>query len=1240
MPTRPIPLSEINTENHGQDQRQSLQHRAFPEPTDHRLVFQHRSYPEGTAIDIVGIKPSSIATPHTPCQIPDKAPTFKFSTRFPSCKTGQYAVRWRIKVLENFSIPVGLRFSVNVYYSAEHDIMSAQDIIMSSTQLTERDCWYDLQLEELTVICPHEGDANVVLTLSNCESKDSLQNNGFEHSGLVVDSVELVSFDLKDNSDREVRLHIVKGAGQSEFSFDSKDSPVFEHDNPGILPISRIAWSKESTFLAALAFKGDTAYLTVWNLDRILDPAEPSVIHRQCGTAAFKHEKDEESKSFSDLSIGLAISPRGEQVAIYQEPKIGQWTAGTRMDKCYFQFCLFDNLLARPLSHYSLEMATKHTKGDTQQRGLERVVGLPHQVLKSFVGYGTFLMERGEGEWETIDTTQSDDAEANEDEHAPTHRTLFAACNGLDLCLFKINSENKWSHIHTIGLSDLAPTFNRRVNCKIMMDMITSNTFTWFEAGGQCCTIWDMHKGSNVAYVSSTTGSRFGGLTFRGNTRMAISPDQSIIALTSGDGNLSTYYTNSGILIDSEEYSGYSIEYVAFHGHSYQVFLILRDNISLELSSYIVDPLHLQSGTAANQVPIPSIGKSVLTLMRQGIYQNQGLVCETNGSMVRCYVSYKPADYRSIERTDSYKADITRDQVKDCGKLYGLRTENIREPFRDGSGLLYWIVRLSVVRVNPLNGSQDTIFSFVPEPWMRVSTMEVPYPVHLQQAYFLPDKSDKQEGSGGTRFVVVGMQTIQIWSLPMEDIEDNEEIEECNLEFIWSRPLGKDEFAPDPEKRTRKCEPVGYKYHDIQSADIYMDPATGNATADIKLHNGVRTNHIVIPPTYGSEPQITFLYCARSIHLLANAYYFARQDSRRQASDPQMIALSDHKHSEAIVRFARGHVNRLLSADDFYPQQTFKEAPHDSSEIHGKHSHANYANLSFEKLPISPAMITPDGPILMDQVIERDRLQRAGTMATTATKTRRKRHRHSRSNPVATLLTLLFSRADLHVTNCAFIEGLLQLEVGGWVPHVSKELNPIALAIKAKHDQLLKVLIDYCIKQAMRHHPLYLVPLDQCLAELLVPYHDLVADIFRRTSYLPAHNQAYVAINASRNSLDLVHFRARPTPYASIFTKFKTPKSIQDCNNPVFALQSQLPTSTGILGSGNSRDRKFPDIFTDLPVHNIPDIIYVCPFQFLPTTRSFSQLFKRKREDSVFAQMAGKDFFDSPSVVVALRFKW
>ncbi|KAK3824983.1 MAG: hypothetical protein J3Q66DRAFT_98450 [Benniella sp.] len=1188
---RPSPLSHDNA---------PVTATATDTATPRRMFFEGPIPPPlGKAVDREGIKR---ATPNKPAIIPTNTPTFKFTAGFSKCKTGYYVVRWRVKLLDGFSIPNGLRFSVSVSYSAEQDIKSSMDVVMLPEDLKDqpKNRSYDLELEELAVIHPHEGDATVEVIMASRESRVNHQYSGFQ-----VESVEFKLFTGSSESQPTaatgdaIKKLIVKRATEPSCNIDGSTidcSMIGTQGPPFTPPITRLAWSEDSTFLAALSLWKDIACITVWDMSHIRNPKDTSNLQWHRAKAIVRNEN---GKEFDNLSIGLAISPKGDQVAIYHQPRIGEWKSGTKVEKCLFQFSLLNN----PLVHHSTRTdSIVHMNEEPKRSELERL-SLPHLVLKNFTGYGAFLMEKEERNWETFDTNNalsSSVGKCTPGRTPSSARTLFAACNGLDLDVFKIgHSDLKWTHIHSITITDLTPMLNRRITCKMMMEMITSNRFMWLESGGLCCTVWDLQKGSNVSYISSIDKTKFSGLTFRGNTRMAISPDQSLAALTSADGILTTYYTNTGIAIDRKEFTGHKIEYVGFHNHSYQLFVIIRDNISLELTSWILDPLQLESKMAAKEVPIPNIGKTIHTFFRKGYFQNKGLVCEAYGSKVHCYVSYEHPAF-NVQIHDGTKVRTTEAVYQVQGKRYSVRPKTHREQVGDGNGSMYWVLSVQVFE----NDHPEPIFSFVPEPWMRVSTRDVPLTDDLLKAYFLP---------GGPRFVVTGVQSVQIWELPTE--KNNS----CSLEFIWSRPM-----LEVKEGRKYKREPVGNHYQDFDNASIHVDSATGDAVAVVQMEGGRKT-HVNIPSTRGSYPQAIFLSCARSIHLLAASYMFASQKNGTMVDEP-----AQDKYAKAILRFTQGHINRLLSASDYYP--------HSGEPVRGDGA----ARVSLSERKDTPGqgnydtMTPPQSPMQANfrNAGYLPQLEDFGisTSANDA-KAKSKWNKDPGWTAVDTVLTLLLKPKELKDANHTFIEKILNTDDGAWVPHANKDLNLIARAIELKNEQLLKTLIDYCIKKA-ENHPLYLVPVDQCLSELLVPYPDMVAEIFRRASYIPAPNHAYVAIGASRSFLDLVHYRTRSNPLYGVFGKisWKTPK-IEDCQSPVFALRSQLPISPSLLRGVNSISRQFPTNQDEEPDKIPYGTIYVCPFQFLPTPRSFRGFFDRRlQKESVFAQMAGKDFFDSPAV--------
>ncbi|KAF9984497.1 hypothetical protein BGZ65_000251, partial [Modicella reniformis] len=1055
---------------------------------------------------------------------------------------------------------------------------------------------------------------------------------------------------LATEATSEVGKHIVKRAVKSKFESEASEAPRFWIVKPreelSALPITRLAWSKDSSFLASLALGDRCAHITVWDMKSIEDqsiPGNMSVLQPTYAAIAVPYYGLEDLRN---LSIGFAISPTGGQVAIYQEPEIGQWVDGTKLEKCSFRIRVFNNPLVRKADSVTLTVdGTVQNEIQLEQQDIS-----PHQLFDSFIGYGAFLTETenndrdmkvnenalpinmstaegcgaegcgtedcstddGEGGRSSNDGVSSDDNQNS----STTANTLFVACNGVHINVFRLAPGNEWTFIRAIRLTDLVTTFSRRIMCKTMMETISGNTFMWLEDNGLCCTLWDLQKGSNVSYIFSTDNARFSDSSFRGSSRMAISPDESIVALARED-ILTTYYASSGIQINTRKYSSHTIEYIGFYGQTNQLFVIVRRPLSRELGSRILDPFQLKSQIKVNRAPIPAIGKTILAFLHDGGFKDKGLVCEADGNKLRCYVSYEPVEVVVTENENTLvksscfshplqkndeKMESQEDWQEGCDdevKHYELRTSGHKEPFPDGDGSKYWVLRVQVAEV--IRKHLKVIFSFVPEPWMRVST-EDGKPKDLQSVYSLP---------GGTRFAVAGMQTLQIWSFPTDKTPH------FSLDFIWSRPRKEKDLHSRPYGKTFKSDPVGEYYHNISRPNIYLDEITGGVTAYFKRKDNTK-HHIGIPAASGSNTRSTFTYCARSIHLLASAYAYSEQGTKRTSGDSTHRPLNFGEHADAIARFTRGHINRVLSDMDFYRITEAGEAT----------------------------------PTLNNDTPGNPRSNSAGRVLSIGNLAKRTRNLNQ-SKPVVTVLTLLLSWDDLKDANHTFVKGLLSSDSDRWVPHADKTLNPIECAIDIKDEQLLKMLIDYCINCAKKYHPAYMTPVEQCLAKLLVHYPDIAAYVFRSTSYIPAHNSEYVASHAI-GTITRLRDWFRVVIKAALFSNKTTPKQfyIDDNMHAVFTLRSQLPTVNSPPPSfmngddmsqhwSETRSTQRRDVRPTLKSRSHK--IYVSPFQFqsikqpLVDSQSTST---QKHKKSVFDYITGRDFFDNPAIVAIVRFKW
>ncbi|KAI8351693.1 hypothetical protein B0O80DRAFT_111232 [Mortierella sp. GBAus27b] len=1106
--------------------------------------------------------------------------------------------------------------------------------------------------------------------MSNSETIDCT------YSGLQVDFVELRPFAGKNdcNETSEVRKHIVKNVTTSKFTLNYMDSPVFdgvspEDELPSTIPIKRLAWSKDSTFLAVMATWKESAFITVWDMRYIGDlsksQADTTILHRHCAATIIKHHP-QPNRDFTNLSIGLAISPKGDQVALYQEPKIGHWGDGSKLEDSEFRFSLFDN----PLIKQQVSLSVAHDSfspsggkpSTTSGLGvaprlygnappLERHTSIPHRTLRNFIGYGAFLTETENNYWEMSDVKTALNAnigvedrqyeegfKPNDQNRQPaTSSTMFVACNGIYIDIFKIKSAQKWDHCHSVNLADLVPTLSRRITCKVLMEVVTSNTFMWLEDGGLCCTIWDLQKGFNVSYIASTDDTKQASSVFKGNSKVAISPDESIVTMAGADGSLTTYSTGTGIVVSGRRFPKHHLEYIAFHGQNSQLFVILRDSESFELSSLIVDPLQLDSGEQANPVPIPIIGKTILAFFRDALFKDQGLVCEADGNKINFYTTREPVKNLVAKVQNNlvdpagrfYPPQILgpeleiQDDIKEepqdeamappqVDKSYELRTDYDRELFRDGDGSIYWVHRVEVVDITL---QEKPVFSFIPEPWMRVSATEVRQPQQLVKAYFLP---------GGERFVVHGMQSLQVWSLPTEENPD------FSLVFIWSQP--RTWYDPIITSRNKKyrTEPVGQYYHRIVGLDIYLDRDTDHAVADIKLRNGTDQRGIIIPGAHSSNTRMEYLHCIRSIHLLAYAYAYSTKTKNLTKKSPP-VKFTFEKHAQAIARFTRSHMNRLISDKDFYPQQV-------------SHEQRDQEQRTRMSLPTNPKGTIGDSNAFKvlstykaASQAANSKLNRTGAKSFVMNLFRRapKQFDPAQRPEVVTILTLLLDQVDLADANRVFVEALFLTCIGNeWIPHASNALNPVKRAIEFRNERLLKILIDYSMRCSKTIHLGYLEPVEQCLSDLLDRYPEIVADIFMKTSYIPVHNEAYVishAIDSSSTSITFSNVFNGAQPNAG---------ENEESDNKVLTLRSQLPTSNKLR-----RDTKIPvRSHKKLLRDNRSSKIYVSPFQFQSVVRSIQNPYDvphdEGQKDSVFARIAGGDYFDSPAMVVSLLYKW
>ncbi|KAK3839273.1 MAG: hypothetical protein JOS17DRAFT_177225 [Linnemannia elongata] len=1096
---------------------------------------------------------------------------------------------------------------------------------------------------------------------------------------------------------------------------------------PADAPITRIAISKKSRYMVSLGLSKDDVFITAWDMSFIKNPSNPyrnlAALYKGTATARIHHP------GVGDLAIGLAISAYGDQIAIFQEPKIGQWLEGSEAPKPDFKFRLFNNPMVPQVSvtvnmdapstsnvdEKAQEAATderpgrqRHTSSTSVSSGgsptagglLLEDVGWEHEILQSLVGFGEFVPGTKKNEWETndlgtlasnMDDTEESGKEGKDGKNEYTQPNgLFVTCNGIYIDVYEISQERRWKRLHTITITDLIPTLSRRITCKMMMDSISSNNLMWLEDGGRSCTIWNLRTGSNIAHISSLDNALFKGPTFRGHSKMAISPHESIVALASVDGSLTTYFANTGMAIDDRKFPGYKIEYVGFSAQDDKLIVILRDSVTFELLGKQLDTLQLKSETPINQTPIPAIGSTLQAYFNIKGYFNRGLVIEADGTKINCYVSNQPSSSKVNKMSEtvlqSHPADVLYESQYDDHIQYRLQTAFHRELLPEGDGVFYWVHRVEVIREDLRERTQRLIFSFIPEPWMRATTAEVSHPENLLTAFFVPC---------GTRFAVNGTQTLQIWNLPTH------ENSKCSLQYIWSQPRGDEDLAPGGI--AYQSGRVRDYYLETMDATIFLDRVTGNTVAEIKVNDKSKKRVISIPGPGTIGAHFAILYCFRSIHLLAAAYGYSSRESKKASRDAQQ-SFTFEDHADAILRFTREHINRMMSIGVYLPskggnggnfqanKQRNRPPKNEKSNVsndaavvllpgavglgatteagpavaagprlvgEGVTIHGNSNRRQAESFDDRPAPLHIQETIrdrdfgpTKDFIQTRDFVQARGfdfpsKPAKPAT---------SNHPQVITVLTLLLDQKYLQKANHHFVQGLLNTGNGDWIPRDNSALNPIRRAIESRNAALVEAFIDYCILNAKKYHPAYLMPAVQCLNELSERYPAILADMFRKASYVPAHNYAYVSSHALVANAQYTEWLKFKLMFWNFFTGKSWEKShnINDYEKPVFSLRSQLPfRSTSFLNVLNietsireKRQGKFPakreTAEEETRKRSNKDYkIYVTPFPKLSMYGPYKPWYKGlDTAQSAFTDIAGEEYFDSPAMVATLEFKW
>ncbi|KAF9168242.1 hypothetical protein BGX20_011361, partial [Mortierella sp. AD010] len=541
---------------------------------------------------------------------------------------------------------------------------------------------------------------------------------------------------------------------------------------------------------------------------------------------------------------------------------------------------------------------------------------------------------------------------------------------------------------------------------------------------------------------------------------MAISPDESIIALAGVDGSIRTFFAKSGIEINPANHVRFinsKIEYLGFLGRNDRMLAIVHNNTNHKLESRVLDPLDFRFRIKYSPVPIPTAGITLLLAARNAssTSNGQGMVCAADGKFLRFYstqeipldppvdLSAKPSDKHADKKLEEISATVDSEnrEYGDAGfqengeLIYSLHISAEAKPLENGDGKDYLALHVSVLqKTKSSDFDTKVLFDFVPEPWLRCPTSMQNKPDQLLTVYFLPCKK---------RFVIIGYQSIQIWALP------SKKYPMVRLLAFWSKPRDFKSLLKEPLSYSEIYD----KFHTIDDAWVF-ETHSDVTQLTVRLFNG--TDEKVILPGL-SRSHHGALDCHRSIYLLAASYSFASENESYEA------------HASALVRFAVRYINRITTLGDILGDAKSNVDEHESGDSKPR----------FE----SPTPKEHD--VELPEIEESDRVD---------------------------MLRLLIHNIGFQHTSNPFTKAILL--TGDWIPREDLTWNPIQQAIEVENHEIVNDLVNSCIDNAKTRHPAYLTLTIGVLDKLKTRYPSLTSKIFSEASYIKVKNKAYISTNA------------------------------------------------------------------------------------------------------------------------------
>ncbi|KAF9354775.1 hypothetical protein BGX26_007375 [Mortierella sp. AD094] len=304
------------------DDAEAVRTRYFVKPTDLRTKSKLNEYSG------VGKSPGQDMAP----LIPHNCAPFKFEANFEDRKAGYYCIVWKLKLQPWFRAPWGLHVQAIISYKDDH---------ADSSEWNE---WHEIVVHKYLVIHPHHGVANVKLFLRNNEDPE-IGNSESPGKGDKKDGIDenygsffFSNVAIHPYSKRDLNLEDLDNTPEGLVA----SSNIRPTDN---IPVSRISAAPKVNLIAALHVANDKIHVGIWDYSKIQEIPRDTR-HSLAGWEPKTKADIRYKNRIHKPPLGISLSPDGRQLAVFQEPMIGDWGDGTKVKKGDFEFQLifFDNL--------------------------------------------------------------------------------------------------------------------------------------------------------------------------------------------------------------------------------------------------------------------------------------------------------------------------------------------------------------------------------------------------------------------------------------------------------------------------------------------------------------------------------------------------------------------------------------------------------------------------------------------------------------------------------------------------------------------------------------------------------------------------------------------------------------------------------------------------------------------------------------------------------------------------------